>query len=86
MTAAIIALDILKSENKIGTANYSISLAQYKEDNSRHVFFVTNSESGKNDKFELRLNNCAAFTFLSSPTTFEKLPKVILEEIQAGRL
>jgi len=87
MTAAMIALDILKSQNfEKDTAKYSISLAQYKEDISRFVFFVTNLESGKNNKYELGANNCTDFAFLDGPPTFEDLPKGIQEDIHAGRL
>lgn len=82
MTATIIAMDILTSQNyEINNVMYTISLAQYREDNSRFVFFVTNQESGKNNKYELGANNCG----FNGTQTFEELPKDIQEDIRAGR-
>jgi len=87
MTATLIAMDILNSQNyEIDNVKYTISLVQYKEDNSRFAFFVTNQESGKNNKYELGANNCVDVTFLDSPPIFEDLPKGIQEDIRAGRL
>lgn len=79
----MVAMDILKTANLEHNGNeYTLSLAQQKDDSTRYAYFVQNNITGKNTKYEFSSEESQDFKFFRGESLFEYLPKQIKLDLE----
>jgi hypothetical protein len=83
MNSEIVAMNILETaELTYKGKEYTISLAQPKNDSTKYAYFVQNNASDKNTKYEFSDNGSQDFKFYTGESLFEYLPEQIKSDIE----
>jgi hypothetical protein len=83
MTTQIVAMEFLETANlEHNGKEYTLRLAQQKDDSTKYAYIVQNSATGKSAKYEFSEEDSQDFKFFRGETLFEFLPEQIKLDLE----